>query len=131
MKHYRLESASVVLAGGKAVREFLELVFSERNQELMIVAFCDEKLRLIQSICVPGNEASVQVAFPDIFRLAVEYAAILVAHNHPSGDPRPSQADLRFTRRLCDLAECLDVTVLDHLIFGRDEVFSFRKRGLL
>lgn len=131
MKHHKFESAAVVLAGAKAVQEFLDLVFSERNQELMVVAFCDDQLRLLQSLSFPGSKASVQVSIPDIFRCAVEYSALLVAHNHPSGDPRPSEADTTLTGRLVRAAEALDVMLLDHLIFAQDRMFSFRQAGLL
>jgi len=58
-------------------------------------------------------------------------AGIVLAHNHPSGDARPSDSDCRATRRLAVAAEALDCTVLDHLIFAGSEFTSFRKIGLL
>lgn len=120
-----------MLTGASAVREFLDLVFIERDQELMVVAFCDDRLRLVQLLSFPGSEATVQVSIPDIFRSALDYTALLIAHNHPSGDPRPSEADQALTRRLGNAAEALDVTLLDHLIFAQDRMFSFREAGLL
>jgi DNA repair protein RadC len=59
-------------------------------------------------------------------------AGILLAHNHPSGDPTPSAADCRATRTLARAAEAIDLTVLDHIIFAtRDKCTSMRRMGLL
>ena len=62
---------------------------------------------------------------------AYNSAGILLAHNHPSGDPRPSESDLRATRRLATAAEALDCTILDHLVFAGTACTSFRRMGLL
>ena len=58
-------------------------------------------------------------------------AGIVLAHNHPSGDPRPSESDLKATRRLATAAEALDCTILDHLVFGGTECTSLRRLGYL
>jgi DNA repair protein RadC len=58
-------------------------------------------------------------------------AGIVLAHNHPSGDPRPSDSDFRATRRLATAAEALDCTVLDHLVFAGAECTSLRRLGYL
>ena len=54
-----------------------------------------------------------------------------MAHNHPSGDSQPSESDIQLTRRLCLVAEALDVQFLDHLIFAGGSMTSFRQMGLL
>jgi DNA repair protein RadC len=58
-------------------------------------------------------------------------AALILAHNHPSGLPEPSQADQRITQRIQEAVRYIDVRVLDHLIVGGDEIVSFAERGLL
>ena len=58
-------------------------------------------------------------------------AGIVLAHNHPSGDPRPSDSDCRATRRLAVAAEALDCAVLDHLVFAGTECTSLRQLGYL
>ena len=58
-------------------------------------------------------------------------AGIVLAHNHPSGDARPSDSDCRATRRLATAAEALDCTLVDHLIFAGDDCTSLRRMGLL
>jgi DNA repair protein RadC len=66
-----------------------------------------------------------------ITRQLASWAAILLAHNHPSGDPRPSDSDLRATRRLAVAAEALDCRLLDHLVFAGAECTSLRRLGYL
>ena len=60
-----------------------------------------------------------------------ESAGIVLAHNHPSGDPTPSAADRRATRRLACALDAMDCTIIDHLVFGGNRCASFRQLGLL
>ena len=74
------------------------------------------------------------VAAPrEIFRVAVASAsyAIVVMHNHPSGEPEPSEADRQFTRRLRDAGRVLRIELSDHVIIGHNRYFSFREMGVL
>jgi DNA repair protein RadC len=131
LKHYDFSNVAVVLAGSKAAREFFEPIFTERDQELTLVAFCDLRMRLIQLICFPGTKDSCTVSVREIARYAVDCAGFIMAHNHPSGIPAPSDADIKLTRRLCNLAEALNVQLLDHLVLGGGNMTSFRQLGLL
>jgi DNA repair protein RadC len=63
--------------------------------------------------------------------LALNAAAIIFAHNHPSGIAEPSQADQRITTRLCEALALVDIRVLDHMIVGDGAVLSMAERGLL
>lgn len=69
----------------------------------------------------------------DVFRQAVRESApgVIVAHNHPSGDPEPSRADIDLTKRLRDAGKILGVDLLDHLIFGDKRYVSLKDRGLM
>jgi DNA repair protein RadC len=69
----------------------------------------------------------------EVFRAAIVASAysIVVMHNHPSGDPAPSQGDIQATRRLKEAAEILQIGLRDHVIVGRDRHFSFRNEGML
>jgi DNA repair protein RadC len=62
--------------------------------------------------------------------LQLNAAAVVLAHNHPSGDPSPSKEDITLTNRLTDVLEVIDVRVLDHLVIG-EEIVSFADYGLL
>ena len=69
----------------------------------------------------------------DVYRAALHLAAAAVVfiHNHPSGDPMPSQEDQEITRRLKECGEMLAIRVLDHVILGADRYYSFSDRGLV
>ena len=131
MKHYDFANAAVVLAGSKAAREFFEPIFSERDQELTLVGFCDDRLRLVQLLSFPGTRDRSLVSIRKIAQYASRCEGIIMAHNHPSGDSQPSESDIKLTRRLCLVAEALDVQFLDHLIFAGGSMTSFRQMGLL
>ena len=133
MKHYVFENAAVQLAGVDATREFLEPMFGHRDSELMLVAMCDDNLRLVRLLSIPGTKAQATIPFSKLMRQAVKSACtgVVLAHNHPSGELRPSHADLDLTRRLAIAAGSVDITILDHLIFNCGPPFSFRRQGLL
>lgn len=79
------------------------------------------------------SDASVLLPIREIIARALEIDArgLVIAHNHPSGDPRPSRADIQATRRLADTADALDIRLHDHLIFAGADCRSFRDLGLL
>lgn len=133
MKHYTFENAAVRMAGVGAAREFLQPIFLDRDRELLVAALCDDALRLMQLMSFPGNDARVTFSLSALLRSAIvsNCAGIILAHNHPSGDKRPSSLDRELTKRVALVAEALDLSVLDHLIFSGDSFFSFRERGLL
>jgi DNA repair protein RadC len=76
------------------------------------------------------NASHIRVA--EIFRDAIKRncAAVIVAHNHPSGDPSPSPEDVGVTRQLIEAGDLLSIEVLDHLIVGQHRFVSLRERGL-
>jgi DNA repair protein RadC len=76
------------------------------------------------------NSSVVRVA--EVFREAIRCnaAAIIVAHNHPSGDPTPSPEDIRVTRDLRQAGTLLDIELLDHVIIGAQRYVSMKERGL-
>lgn len=78
-----------------------------------------------------GSVNSAQVRVGEVFRDAVRRnsTAVIVAHNHPSGDPTPSPEDILVTRQIVEAGKLLDVDVLDHLILGRGRYVSMRERG--
>ena len=92
-----------------------------RDREVLKVILLDTKLRLLDFEDVALGSLNECIAHPrEIFRPAImhsAYAAILL-HNHPSGDPAPSQADHRLTRQLGDAAKLLQINLLDHIIIG-------------
>ena len=127
-------------SGGKAtkpedVREMLRDT-AELAQESFSVLTLNAKNMVIDRHLVSLGAADQAVLFPrEVFRVAISDGAvsIIVSHNHPSGDPTPSNSDLRITKQLVDAGEIIDIKVLDHVIIGRGETpfYSMRERGAL
>ena len=108
--------------------------YAHHVQEHLGVAFLDSRDRLLGTREVfMGTLQSAVVSTRDIVRIALEHhaAAIIVYHNHPSGDPSPSEEDHAFTTRLDSAASLLDVKLLDHIVIGASRYVSFRQRGYL
>lgn len=82
-------------------------------------------------IAFPGTAAECEISLSEILRHSDGCAGIVMAHNHPSCDPKPSKADIDLTHRLAKLMEAVDISVLDHLIFGGGEMVSLRQLGWL
>jgi DNA repair protein RadC len=101
--------------------------------ESLWVAHVDDQARCLHVSRHPGDESSASLPVREIILDAAQHgsAGIVLAHNHPSGNPRPSDADRTSTRRLVVAAEALDCTILDHLIFAGTHCTSCRQMGLL
>ncbi len=80
-----------------------------------------------------GRPASVDVPLRTLVAMALALDAehVVMAHNHPSGDPEPTAEDLRTTRRIAGVLDSLGIRLVDHLVLARDASVSFRARGLL
>ncbi|MCK0530663.1 JAB domain-containing protein [Sphingobium agri] len=80
-----------------------------------------------------GSYTEVVVPFRQIVgrAIALDASALVIAHNHPSGDPTPSREDVEVTRRLFNICRQLDIRVRDHVIVGEQRTFSFFNQGLL
>lgn len=134
MRYQRAEHP-LKLDGLAAARTFFSgcLTESDSARESLWVAHVDSQARCLHVTCHEGDETGARFPIRDIIADAAKHgsAGILLAHNHPSGDARPSESDRRATRRLASAAEALDCTVIDHLIFAGDDCTSFRRIGLL
>jgi len=115
------------------VRDFLKSRLRDLKQEQFFCVFMDNKHRVLGVECMfTGTIDSASVHPREVVRKALEYnaAAVILAHNHPSGEAEPSQADHRITDKLKDAMRLIDVRVLDHFVVG-DEVVSFAQRGYI
>jgi DNA repair protein RadC len=109
-----------------------------RTESLRVVLL-DTRYRLIRVESVSLGSMNESIAHPrEIFRPAITYSAyaVIVVHNHPSGDASPSQTDHSLTRRLAEAAELLQIKLLDHIIIGAPSetspgYFSFKEAGVL
>lgn len=106
---------------------------AHRLQEYLLVMTCDTRNRVLDITEVyHGSLNSAAVRIAEVFKPAIQLngAAIVVAHNHPSGDPDPSPEDVAITRALVQSGKLLDISVLDHLILGNPNWVSLKERGL-
>jgi len=103
------------------------------EQEHLRVMMLDTKNRVLGSPTVyVGSLNTSMIRVGELFREAIRSnsASVIVAHNHPSGDPTPSPEDVAVTRQIAEAGKLLDVDVLDHLIIGRQRFVSLKERGL-
>lgn len=103
------------------------------EQEHLRTMLLDTKHHVLGSPTVyKGNVNTSVIRVGEVFREAVRQncAALIVAHNHPSGDPTPSADDVRVTEQIVQAGKLLDIEVLDHLVIGRQRYVSMKERGL-
>lgn len=113
--------------------EMLLLEMRGLQQEHLVVLYLNTKNEIIkkETIFIGGLNSSI--AHPrEIFRGAVRYSAarMIVGHNHPSGNPEPSEADIQFTRRMSECGELMGIDLLDHIIIGEQEFISLKELGV-
>lgn len=131
---YQRAELPLKLGGLRAATEFFAgcLADADPTRESLWVAHVDDQSHCVHLSRHQGDETGAAFPLRTIIVDAATHGSvgIVLAHNHPSGDPRPSESDCRATRRLATAAEAVDCTVLDHLIFAGEHCTSFRKFGL-
>jgi DNA repair protein RadC len=130
-----------LLNRGDLVSAYFQPLVRGLQVEKFWVLCLNRKNRLLKRIEVTSGTATAALAHPrEVFREAVRAAAsaVICVHNHPSGDPAPSTADIHVTRQLREAARTLDIEMLDHVIVGQPATdpaglgyYSFRTAGLL
>lgn len=116
------------------VRDYLQLQLADRPHEVFAVLFLDAQHRLIRfEEMFRGTLAQTSVYPREVLKqaLALNAAAVILTHNHPSGVAEPSRADEHLTQQLSAALALIDVRVLDHVVVGREGSVSFVERGLL
>jgi DNA repair protein RadC len=116
------------------VRQYLQLNMSGLPHETFVVMFLDSQHHLIKMETLFRGTLTQTSVYPrEVVKaaLACNAAAVVLAHNHPSGSAEPSRADEMLTQALKQALALIDVRVLDHLVVGQGQVVSFSERGLL
>jgi DNA repair protein RadC len=111
-----------VLGSWTAVIDYLRAAQGHDDRERLRILFLDKKNQLIaDEVQQEGTVDHTPVYVREVVRRAIELAAtaVILVHNHPSGDPTPSRADIDMTRQIIDAARPLGITVHDHVIVGR------------
>jgi DNA repair protein RadC len=123
-----------LLGSASAVFDYLRIAMAAEPREQFRVLFLDRRLALIRDEVMGRGSVDHAPVYPrEVVRRALELNAsgVLIAHNHPSGDPNPSTADIEMTRQVDAACRALRLALHDHLLVAGDEVVSFRARGLL
>jgi DNA repair protein RadC len=126
--------AGDALGSPRAVRDYLRLALARRPYEVFMAIFLDAQNRLISADELFRGTLTQTSVYPrEVVKAALGHnaAAVLFAHNHPSGIAEPSQADEILTRTLRQALGLVDIRVLDHFVVGGSETMSFAERGLL
>ncbi len=123
-----------VLTSPDAVRQYLSMKLRNLEYEMFVCLFLDNKHRVIEyQEMFRGTLASASVHPREVVKasLVANAAAVIIAHNHPSGVAEPSDSDICLTQTLKDALGLIDVRLLDHLVIGHERPVSFAERGLV
>jgi DNA repair protein RadC len=114
--------------------DFCKTVMGGKKDEEFCVIYLDAQNQIIEFETVHKGVVNQAVVYPrQVLESALKKkaSAIILAHNHPSGHVRPSDADIRLTKTIQETAKVLDILVHDHIIIGENRFFSFREEGLM
>lgn len=114
----------------KAVKPMI----ADTNKEFFVALYLNTKNCILRQEVISIGSLNANIVHPrEVFRTAciVSASSIIVAHNHPSGDPAPSREDIELTKKLAESGKMIGIEVLDHVIIGHDRNYSFKEAGLL
>ena len=114
--------------------DFCRTVMGGKRDEEFCVIYLDAQNQIIEFETIQKGVVNQAVVYPrQVLESALrkKASAIILAHNHPSGHVRPSDADIRLTKTIQETAKILDILVHDHIIIGENRFFSFREEGLM
>lgn len=123
-----------VLSSWTALLDYCRSAMQFEEREQFRVLFLDRKNRLIADEVIGQGTIDRAPVYPrEVIKRALELnaAAIILTHNHPSGDPTPSQADIDMTANMVNVAKAIGISVHDHIIVGRQNTVSFKSLGLM
>jgi DNA repair protein RadC len=123
-----------VISSWTALLAYVRVALQHEAREQFRVLFLDNRNQLILDEVMNHGTINQAPVYPrEVVRRALELSAtsVILVHNHPSGDPTPSRADIDITRQVVEAGRALGIGVHDHLIVGRDGVVSFKSKGLL
>lgn len=126
-RNIRLESMGMII-------DYMKLIFNRSDIEELHVFYLDSSNSIIIDEVFARGTINHAPLYPrELVRRALEVGAagVIISHNHPSGDPKPSRADKKTTRELKEALELVGIALIDHIIIGRTTYVSFRRRGLL
>ncbi|EHJ5405859.1 DNA repair protein RadC [Salmonella enterica subsp. enterica serovar Wedding] len=131
---HQLREPGAAFTSTQAARDWLRLRMAGLEREVFMVLYLNNQHQLLaHETLFTGTVNRTEVHPREVLKRALHFnaAAVILAHNHPSGDPAPSPEDRAITERLVQALALVDIRVPDHLIVGRNQVLSFAERGWL
>ena len=122
------------ISGMDDVIKAVKPLIADQNKEFFITLYLNTKNGIIKQEVVSVGSLNANIVHPrEVFRTAIVVSAssIIVAHNHPSGDPAPSREDIEITKKLAEAGKMIGIELLDHVIWGQDRNYGFQENGLL
>ncbi len=123
-----------VISSWSAILDYCRVALAQETREQFRVFFLDRKNRLMADEVQSKGTVSHTSVYPrEVLRRALELgaSAVILVHNHPSGDPTPSKGDIEMTKEVMIAAQALNITVHDHIIVGREQITSLKALGLM
>ncbi len=109
-------------------------LIADPNKEFFITLYLNTKNGILRQEVISVGSLNANIVHPrEVFRIAcmVSASSIIVAHNHPSGDPTPSTEDIELTKKLVESGKIIGINVIDHVIIGHDRNYGFREMALI
>jgi DNA repair protein RadC len=131
--NHRWQAGQALRSSEDVFRHFRESLEKEKR-EMFYVVLLNNKNRKIRDVKISEGSLTASLVHPrEVYNPVIRdsAAAVIFVHNHPSGDPAPSQEDIDITRRLKEIGDVMGVRVLDHVVIGYDRYFSFSDKGML
>lgn len=129
----RIEKNTKIGSPADIVRYYLPK-FGKLRKEVFSVVLLDSGNRIIRDVTITQGTLNASVVHPrEVFKAAVDHlaAGVVLLHNHPSGEPLPSEDDKHITSQLVEAGKMMGIPILDHIILADNQYFSFAKEGLL
>ncbi len=136
-RRFGLSSKKIKSAPMRTAEDAFNVYFASMKnlkKEVFSVMLLNSKNRMMKTITVSEGTLTETVVHPrEVFNPAIRESAhsVILAHNHPSGEPEPSDEDINLTRRLVDAGNLMGIRVVDHLIIGHGRYYSFSDNGML
>ena len=129
----RWESGQPLRSSEDVFRHFRDQLEKEKR-ELFYVVLLNNKNKKIRDVKISEGSLTASLVHPrEVYNPVIREsaAAVIFVHNHPSGDPAPSNEDVDITRRLKEVGDVMGIRVLDHVVIGRERYFSFNDKGMM
>ena len=122
------------IVGPEDVVKTVKPMIADPNKEFFITLYLNTKNGILKQEIISIGSLNANIVHPrEVFKSAcmISASSIIVAHNHPSGDPTPSIEDIELTKKLVEAGKVLGINVLDHVIIGHDRNYGFHENALI